>query len=147
MNCSILQRHIVVHGSLFRCLARLPRLDNSRADAWFGSSTSSSSGPFPPFFCLSKILFNSFFTCRVISAIITKLIPIPEIIKLSLFSMDLTESLSLLLVSNAPVLAPMKQYSSMRGKEATFAKTKCDNSMDVVPHMYETGPRGKTGVK
>jgi hypothetical protein len=35
----------------------------------------------------------------------------------------------------------------MSGNEATLAKAKDDNAMDVVPHMYDTGPKGNTGVK
>jgi hypothetical protein len=35
----------------------------------------------------------------------------------------------------------------MSGREAILAKTKLDKAMEVVPHMYETGPSGRMGVK
>ena len=46
-----------------------------------------------------------------------------------------------------PVLAPIKTYSNMSGVAATFAITNEESFIDVVPHMYDTGPSGNIGVR
>mmetsp|Transcript_8881 Transcript_8881/g.13327 ORF Transcript_8881/g.13327 Transcript_8881/m.13327 type:complete len:138 (-) Transcript_8881:274-687(-) len=48
---------------------------------------------------------------------------------------------------NVSVEAPINAYKSVSGAAPILAAAKVTNGMDVVPHVYATGPKGSIGVK